>query len=109
MGEQGHEPHRRETRVDALGEEYLVGPSHEEQANIAIVVHTWARYVGRIAAQEGQGLGLLLGLLDGGLEANDVLDALVMHGDLPDPAEVGNGQGHLRLIEEDAGWRHEVA
>jgi hypothetical protein len=101
-------PTHDEHRVDATGEEFVVGPSESEAEELARSVQRWGRYIGRIAVGQDKALEVLMGLLDAGVSVDDVLDALVMHGNLPDAAEVADGRGRLQLTELAAGWRVDV-
>ena len=98
-----------EERVDALGKPFVVGPSKAEAMELSHMVQRWGRFVGRVAMADGLGLDLVMGLLDGGLGVDEIMDALVMHGDLPDTSEIGDGTGRVRLIEAETGWDVEVA
>ena len=102
-------PTADEQWTDAFGREFVVGPTSTEADELGRLVSRWARYVGRIAMERGVGLEVMMGLLDGGLGLDEALDALVMHGELPDTAQQGEAPGRLQLTEEPSGWSVRVA
>ena len=66
----------------------------------------YPREVGSEASKSGYGVLVLLGLLDGGLSRTEVIDALVMHGELPSLDERPEGlENEIKLVVQRDQWQ----
>ena len=66
----------------------------------------FSRPIGELAASTGDGQLLLLGMLDGGLSLTDVIEALVMHGELPAWTDTEQfGALSLKFDEQANTWK----
>jgi len=64
------------------------------------------RSMGHYAMTQGVGTEVLLGMLDDGMPLGDVVEALVMHGELPSVDERPEERDtEILLIEDDGDWR----
>lgn len=78
----------------------------EAPEGLCDAVEALPRLVGRLAAEQSVATEVLLGLMDGGTTLDEVIEALVMHGELPAVFERPEGlTTELRLVEQpDSGW-----
>ena len=78
-------------------------PDALEQARI--LLHNYPRELGYLAAQSANSDALLLGMMDGGIGLQELLEAAEMHGDLSDIVEQSEDQDRaIAIIDTEDGW-----
>ncbi len=82
----------QEIVYDALDQPSISGPPQEEGDAVVDSIRRWGRFVGRAAMGSGDALVVLLGMFDAGLTPDEVLEAMVMHGVIPEPEVRANVQ-----------------
>lgn len=96
--------------LDQVAKESLLGPSPKDAEAIESLLRAWPREIGQLAVKEGLHVALMLGMLDAGVDVDGVIDALVMHGDIPGfGRDVLARPTRVRLIDHAGQWQVDEA